>query len=117
MNALRQERDEIPERVMRRGALGIAAVRLHLHFVAEYLAGHPKIARVHYLGFLEEGDPRKTVFDRQCSGPGSTFAFNIKGGREVGLRAARPSSGCEAVAVRENPVTNFLEFQAPVDFA
>jgi methionine-gamma-lyase len=37
--------------------------------VAEYLAGHLKIARVHYLGFLEEGDPRKTMFDRQCSAP------------------------------------------------
>jgi methionine-gamma-lyase len=50
--------------------------------VAEYLAGHPKIARVHYLGFLEEGDPCKTVFDRQCSGPGSTFAFDVKGGEK-----------------------------------
>ena len=48
--------------------------------VAEYLAGHPKIARVHYLGFLKEGDPHKTVFDRQCSAPGSTFAFDVKGG-------------------------------------
>ena len=50
--------------------------------VAEYLAGHPKIARVHYLGFLKEGDPRKTVFDRQCSAPGSTFAFDVKGGEK-----------------------------------
>ena len=50
--------------------------------VAEYLAGHPKIARVHYLGFLEEGDPHKTVFDRQCSAPGSTFAFDVKGGEK-----------------------------------
>ena len=48
--------------------------------VAEYLAGHPKIATVHYLGFLKEGDPRKTVFDRQCSAPGSTLAFDVKGG-------------------------------------
>ena len=47
--------------------------------VAEYLADHPKIARVHYLGFLREGDPRKTVFDRQCTAPGSTFAFDVKG--------------------------------------
>ena len=31
VHALRQERDEIPERVMRRGVLGIAAVRLHLY--------------------------------------------------------------------------------------
>jgi methionine-gamma-lyase len=51
--------------------------------VAEYLVGHPKIARVlHYLGFLKEGDPRKVVFDRQCSAPGSTFAFDVKGGEK-----------------------------------
>ena len=50
--------------------------------VAEYLAGHPKIAKVHYLGFLKEGDPRKTVFDRQCPAPGSTFAFDVKGGEK-----------------------------------
>ena len=50
--------------------------------VAEYLAGHPKIARVHYLGFLKEGDLRKAVFDRQCSAPGSTFAFDVKGGEK-----------------------------------
>jgi methionine-gamma-lyase len=50
--------------------------------VAEYLAGHPKIAKVHYLGFLKEGDPAKTVFDRQCSAPGSTFAFDVKGGEK-----------------------------------
>jgi methionine-gamma-lyase len=51
-------------------------------FIAEYLAAHPKVAKVHYLGFLKEGDPRKTIFDRQCSAPGSTFAFDVKGGQK-----------------------------------
>jgi methionine-gamma-lyase len=50
--------------------------------VAEFLAGHPKIAKVHYLGFLKDGDPAKTVFDRQCTAPGSTFAFDVKGGEK-----------------------------------
>jgi len=50
--------------------------------VAEYLASHPKIARVHYLGFLEAEDRRKAVFDRQCTAPGSTFAFDVKGGEK-----------------------------------
>ncbi len=48
--------------------------------VAEYLRAHPKIADVHYLGFLDEGDPRKAVFDRQCVAPGSTFSFEVNGG-------------------------------------
>ena len=48
--------------------------------VAEYLRQHPKIAAVHYLGFLDQADPRKAVFDRQCTAPGSTFSFDVKGG-------------------------------------
>lgn len=54
--------------------------------VAEYLAGHSKVARVHYLGDLKAGDPRKAVFERQCSAPGSTFAFDIKGGEGEAFR-------------------------------
>ena len=50
--------------------------------VAEYLAAHPKIVRIHYLGGLQDGDPRKPVFERQCTAPGSTFAFDVKGGEK-----------------------------------
>ena len=50
--------------------------------VADFLRKHPKIAKVHYLGDLAEGDPRKAVFDRQCVEPGSTFAFDVKGGEK-----------------------------------
>lgn len=50
--------------------------------VAEYLRAHPKIAAVHYLGFLEAADPRKAIFDRQCTAPGSTFSFEVKGGEK-----------------------------------
>jgi methionine-gamma-lyase len=48
--------------------------------IAAYLLAHPKIAQVHYLGFLDAADPRKAVFDRQCTAPGSTFSFEVKGG-------------------------------------
>jgi len=48
--------------------------------IAAYLVAHPKIAKVHYLGMLDAADPRKEVFDRQCSAPGSTFSFEVKGG-------------------------------------
>jgi methionine-gamma-lyase len=48
--------------------------------VAQFLAGHPKIDQVNYLGFIEDNDPRKPVFDRQCTAPGSTFSFYVKGG-------------------------------------
>ncbi len=48
--------------------------------VAGFLRGHPKIEAVHYLGFLDDDDRRKAVFDRQCLAPGSTFSFEVKGG-------------------------------------
>jgi methionine-gamma-lyase len=48
--------------------------------VAEYLRDHPKVDKVHYLAFLEEGSEAQSVFARQCTGPGSTFSFDIKGG-------------------------------------
>ena len=50
--------------------------------VADWLARHPKVAKVHYLGALAADDPRKPVFDRQCTEPGSTFAFDVKGGEK-----------------------------------
>ena len=50
--------------------------------VAEYLAKHPKIAKLHYLGDLADDDPRKAVFERQCEAAGSTFAFDVVGGEK-----------------------------------
>jgi methionine-gamma-lyase len=49
--------------------------------VADYLANHPKVAKVHYLGFLKDSR-QKTVFERQCTAPGSTFSFDVKGGEK-----------------------------------
>ena len=48
--------------------------------VAEALRDHSKVACVHYLPFLSEG-PARTVFARQCTGAGSTFSFDIRGGQ------------------------------------
>jgi methionine-gamma-lyase len=54
--------------------------------VADYLAKHPKVASVNYLGHLKNGDPRAAVFARQCKSAGSTFAFSIKGGEAEAFR-------------------------------
>jgi methionine-gamma-lyase len=50
--------------------------------VAEFLRDHPKVGKVHYLGFLEPGSPAQAVYARQCTGAGSTFSFDIKGGQK-----------------------------------
>ena len=43
--------------------------------VAEFLATHPRVARVGYLGFLRDDDPMRAVYDAQCLGPGSMISF------------------------------------------
>jgi methionine-gamma-lyase len=54
--------------------------------VAHFLAGHPKVASVNYLGFLQKGDPRLDVFKRQSESAGSTFSFSVKGGEAEAFR-------------------------------
>ena len=38
--------------------------------------------KVHYLAFLEGGSEAQSAFARQCTGAGSTFSFDIKGGEK-----------------------------------
>jgi methionine-gamma-lyase len=54
--------------------------------VAEFLADHPKVRAVHYLGFLQPGTPEYGIYHRQCLAPGSTFAFEIDGGETEAFR-------------------------------
>lgn len=50
--------------------------------VAEFLRDHPKVDKVHYLGFLSESeDPENyRIYKRQFSSPGAMISFDIKGG-------------------------------------
>ncbi len=54
--------------------------------LADFLATHPKVEKISYLGHLKEGDPGYEVFKRQCSAPGSMIAFNVRGGEEEAFR-------------------------------
>jgi methionine-gamma-lyase len=55
-------------------------------YVAEFLADHPKVKTVHYLGFLSDKDPDFEIYRRQCKAPGSTFAFEVHGGEAEAFR-------------------------------
>jgi methionine-gamma-lyase len=47
--------------------------------VCAWLAQHPKVEKLGYLGMID--DPRQQdIFDRHCTGAGSTFSLYIKGG-------------------------------------
>jgi len=54
--------------------------------VCDYLRTHPKVDRVGYLGFLEEGSRQADIFRRHCSGAGSTFSLYVKGGEAEAFR-------------------------------
>jgi methionine-gamma-lyase len=54
--------------------------------VAEVLASHPCIRAVHALNNLPEGSAARRIYDRQCSGGGSTFSIDIVGGQDEAFR-------------------------------
>ncbi|GGJ37246.1 methionine gamma-lyase [Sphingopyxis bauzanensis] len=53
--------------------------------VCAWLREHPKVDGLGYLGFLPEGS-QKDIFDRHCTGAGSTFSLFIKGGEAESFR-------------------------------
>ena len=55
-------------------------------YVADFLADHPKIDHVYFLGHLTEDSPSYKLYRRQCLGPGSMIAFDIIGGEAEAFR-------------------------------
>ncbi len=53
--------------------------------VCAWLRDHPKVEGLGYLGFLAEGS-QKDIFERHCTGAGSTFSLFIKGGEAESFR-------------------------------
>ena len=50
--------------------------------VCAFLRDHPKVETVGYLGFLEAGSRQADIYNRHCTGPGSTFSLYLKGGEK-----------------------------------
>ena len=52
--------------------------------VCEFLRQHPKVEKVGYLGFLQHGKDKRQadIYERHCSGAGSTFSLYLKGGEK-----------------------------------
>ncbi|MXO58187.1 cystathionine gamma-synthase family protein [Altererythrobacter salegens] len=53
--------------------------------VCDFLKDHPKVEGVGFLGLLPDGR-QKDIYDRHCTGPGSTFSLFIKGGEAESFR-------------------------------
>ncbi len=55
-------------------------------YVARFLKHHPAVETLHYLGELDENDPMYELYQRQCTGPGSLIAFEVRGGEAAAFR-------------------------------
>jgi methionine-gamma-lyase len=55
-------------------------------YVADFLADHPKVQRVYYLGHLAAGTPEHELFARQCTAAGSMISFDVVGGQAEAFR-------------------------------
>ena len=53
--------------------------------VCAFLRQHPKVDSMGYLGFIEDAR-QKDIYDRHCSGAGSTFSLLVKGGEAEAFR-------------------------------
>ncbi|MFC1574554.1 cystathionine gamma-synthase family protein [Gemmatimonadota bacterium] len=54
--------------------------------LADFLKSHPKVASVGFLGHLKEGAEGFDIFQRHCTGSGSTMAFEVQGGEAEAFR-------------------------------
>ncbi len=55
-------------------------------YVADFLADHPRVERVHFLGHLTEEHPQHALYRRQCLAPGAMISFGIVGGEAEAFR-------------------------------
>ena len=55
-------------------------------YVADFLAEHPKVDRVYYLGHLTESDAQFALYRRQCLAAGAMISFDVAGGEAAAFR-------------------------------
>lgn len=80
--------------------------------VALFLAAHPKVSKVYYLGLLDKNSEQGYIFQQQCEGTGAMVSFDIIGGENEAfhflnqlklIKLAVSLGGTESLA--EHPAT------------
>ena len=54
--------------------------------VADYLAQHPKVEKVYYLGHLKPGSSQYEIYKKQLTSAGAMVSFDIKGGEKEAFK-------------------------------
>lgn len=72
-------------------SLETLSLRMHrqeenAQLVARFLADHPKVERVGYLGLLEPSDEAYSIYEEQCEGPGAMISIWVHGGEGEAFR-------------------------------
>ncbi|RWR00489.1 methionine gamma-lyase [[Pantoea] beijingensis] len=67
-------------------ALRMERANSNAEAVALFLRDHPKVENIHYLPFLDPQSPAGKTFTAQCSGAGSTFSFDLRGGQTASFK-------------------------------
>src|SRR3546814_4661263 len=85
--------------------------------VCAFLKQHPKVEGLGYLGFLKEG-AQKDIFERHCTGAGSTFSLFIKGGEAESFRFLDALKIAKlAVSLRSEEHTSELQSLMRISYA
>jgi methionine-gamma-lyase len=66
--------------------LRMTAQMKNARYVADFLADHPKVQKVYYLGHLTEEHPQFALYRKQCLAPGGMISFEIVGGEAEAFR-------------------------------
>jgi methionine-gamma-lyase len=67
-------------------SLRMTAAARNAEAVADFLADHPAVTKVHALGRHITNEALRRVYNTQCTGPGSTFSIDIRGGQTDAFR-------------------------------
>jgi len=54
--------------------------------IADFLNGHKKVEKVHYLGMISENDPQYAIYKKQYNSPGAMLSFDIVGGEKEAFK-------------------------------
>jgi methionine-gamma-lyase len=54
--------------------------------VVGFLNTHEQVTRIDYPGLLKPENPQYQVYQKQCTGSGSTFSFEVKGGEQAAFK-------------------------------
>jgi methionine-gamma-lyase len=54
--------------------------------VSDFLASHPKVAKIYCLGHLSDDPRQQAIYEKQCLAPGGMISFDVAGGEAEAFR-------------------------------